>query len=65
MKAVVYSRYGSPDVLHLAEVERPVPRENELLIRTYATTVTAGDVRTRAFAHLPGPDQAQEEHPGA
>ena len=49
MKAVVYSRYGSPDVLHLAEVERPVPRENELLIRTYATTVTAGDVRTRAF----------------
>jgi NADPH:quinone reductase-like Zn-dependent oxidoreductase len=49
MKAVVYSEYGSPDVLHLAEVERPVPKPNELLIRTHATTVTAGDIRARAF----------------
>ncbi len=43
MKAIVYTRYGSPDVLHLEEVTKPVPRNNELLIRVRATTVTAGD----------------------
>ena len=43
MKAVVCPKYGSPDVLQIKEVDKPVPKENEVLIRVHAATVTAGD----------------------
>jgi NADPH:quinone reductase-like Zn-dependent oxidoreductase len=47
MRAVVYDRYGPPDVLRLEDVERPVPKEDEVLVRIHATTVNRTDCHMR------------------
>lgn len=47
MKAVIWSEYGSPDRLCLVEMERPVPKENEVLVKIHASSVTIGDSKVR------------------
>jgi len=49
MKAILYTKYGPPEVLQLKEVDQPVPRANEVLIKVLATTVTVADFRSRSF----------------
>lgn len=48
MKAVVYNSYGSPEVLHIEEVSKPTPGDNDILVKVYAAGVNSGDARLRA-----------------
>jgi len=53
MKAIVHTKYGPPDELQILEVEKPVPGDNEVLIKIHATTVTTTDCNVRNFTFVP------------
>jgi len=53
MKAIVCTKYGPPEVLQLRDVEKPVPKDNEVLIKIHSSTVTSGDVWIRSSTYAP------------
>jgi NADPH:quinone reductase-like Zn-dependent oxidoreductase len=55
MKAIICTKYGPPDVLQLQEVQKPVPKDKEVLIKVHATTVHIGDTKLRSFKPGLGP----------
>lgn len=50
MKAVICTKYGTPDVLQIQEVNKPIPKDNEILVRIISTAVNSGDTRVRGLA---------------